>query len=129
VKCASVASGGLSTRPEWEQPFTGRFDFSMIEDRPLRQLLERLRRPRQPGEVFETRFERREWRFAAGGGEVLLMADRGTIDAAGRSEAISELEIELAGAPIDALFDLAGRWCSPCRCAPSRAARPSAATI
>jgi hypothetical protein len=33
VKCASVASGGLSTRPEWEQPFTGRFDFSMIEDR------------------------------------------------------------------------------------------------
>ena len=34
--------------------------------------------------------------------------DRGTIDAAGRSEAISELEIELAGAPVDALFDLAG---------------------
>jgi inorganic triphosphatase YgiF len=108
VKCASVASGGLSTRPEWEQPFTGRFDFSMIEDRPLRQLLERLRDRGSLSEVFETRFERREWRFAAGGGEVLLMADRGTIDAAGRSEAISELEIELAGAPVDALFDLAG---------------------
>jgi inorganic triphosphatase YgiF len=107
VKCASVASGGLSTRPEWEQPFTGRFDFSMIEDRSLRQLLERLRNRGTLVEVFETRFERREWRFAAGSGEVLLMADRGTIEAAGRSEAISELEIELAGAPIDALFDLA----------------------
>ena len=82
MKCASVASGGLSTRPEWEQPFTGRFDFSMIEDRPLCQLLERLRDRGSLSEVFETRFERREWRFAAGGGEVLLMADRGTIEAA-----------------------------------------------
>lgn len=108
VKCASPASGGLSSRPEWEQPFTGQFDFSMVDDAMLRRLLESLRDKGALVQVFETRFERREWRFAAGDGELLLMADRGAIEAAGRRESISELEIELAGAPIEALFEFAG---------------------
>jgi inorganic triphosphatase YgiF len=108
VKCASPASGGLSSRPEWEQAFTGQFDFSMVEDAALRRLLEGLRDRGALVQMFETRFERREWRFAAGDGELLLTADRGVIEAAGRRESISELEIELAGAPIEALFDCAG---------------------
>ncbi len=109
VKCASVASAGLSSRPEWEQPFTGQFDFSMIDDKTLRHLLEKLRNNGSLTQVFETTFERREWRFAADGGDVLLMADRGSIEAAGRQEAISEIEIELSGAPVNALFDVAGQ--------------------
>jgi inorganic triphosphatase YgiF len=105
VKCASAARGGLSTRPEWEQPFSGQFDFSLVDDDALRRLLEGLRDRGALVQVFETTFERREWRFAASEGELLLMADRGTIKAAGRQEPISELELELAGAPIEALFD------------------------
>lgn len=111
VKCASTASGGLSSRPEWEQPFSGKFDFSQVEDAAVRSLLEKLRDDSALSAVFDTRFERREWRFAAtgGGGELLLMADRGVIEAGGKQEVISELELELAGAPIEMLFDVAGR--------------------
>ncbi|HTH40402.1 MAG TPA: CYTH domain-containing protein, partial [Rhodocyclaceae bacterium] len=36
VKCAGVSSGGLSTRPEWEVPYSGRFDFSCVTDRNVR---------------------------------------------------------------------------------------------
>lgn len=105
VKCASAASAGLSSRPEWEQAFTGQFDFSQVDDAALRRLLEGLRDRGLLAQVFETNFERREWRFAAGDGELLLMADRGMIEAAGRRDSISELELELAGAPIEALLD------------------------
>src|SRR5690606_35520305 len=31
VKCAGVVSGGLSSRPEWETPYGGRFDFSAVD--------------------------------------------------------------------------------------------------
>ncbi|WP_374337251.1 CHAD domain-containing protein [Methyloversatilis sp.] len=109
VKCASAAQAGLSARPEWEQAFAGRFDFSMIEDTALRAELEALRDRGSLGVVFDTTFERREWRFATDGGEVLLMADRGHIVVGERREAISEIELELAGAPVSALLDLAGR--------------------
>lgn len=109
VKCASSARAGLSARPEWEQPFSGHFDFSSIDDGALRTELEALRDRGALIAVFDTDFERREWRFAAEGGDVLLMADRGHILAGGRREAISEIELELAGAPVSALLDLAQR--------------------
>ena len=109
VKCASTASAGLSSRPEWEQPFSGQFDFSQVDDAAVRSLLEKLRDGGTLAAVFDTRFERREWRFAGAGGELLLMADRGFIEAGGKQEVISELELELAGAPIQMLFDVAGR--------------------
>lgn len=109
VKCASSARAGLSSRPEWEQPFSGHFDFSQIEDAALRSELEALRDRGALSAVFDTDFERREWRFSAGGGELLLMADRGHILAGGRRETISEIELELAGAPVEALLELAAR--------------------
>lgn len=109
VKCASAATAGLSSRPEWEQPFSGQFDFSQVDDTAVRSLLEKLRDGGSLATVFDTRFERREWRFAGKGGELLLMADRGVIEAGGKQEVISELELELAGAPIEMLFDAAGR--------------------
>lgn len=109
VKCASSARAGLSSRPEWEQPFSGHFDFSQIEDAALRGELEALRDRGALSTVFDTDFERREWRFNVGGGELLLMADRGHILAGGRRESISEIELELAGAPVEALLELAAR--------------------
>lgn len=112
VKCADASACGLSSRPEWETPYTGRFDFSAVDAEPVRQWLERpnLRSAITP--LFETNFRRTTWRFEPRPGCVLLlMLDRGWIAAGGKREAISELEIELACAAhpesIDELFKLA----------------------
>lgn len=108
VKCAGLAGGGLSQRPEWEQPFSGRFDFSAVDDAEARELLERARDEARLETVFETLFTRRSWRLRPkSGGAVLLMLDQGWIAASGRREALGEIEIELElGAPA-CLFDVA----------------------
>ncbi|MBM3392069.1 MAG: CHAD domain-containing protein [Betaproteobacteria bacterium] len=110
VKCAGTAGGGLSQRPEWEQPFGGRFDFAGIDDEAVRAALERHRVQDHLEPAFETVFTRRCWRLApARGPSVLLMLDRGWIDADGRRETISEIEIEieLERGKVGVLFGLA----------------------
>ncbi|WP_026224705.1 CYTH and CHAD domain-containing protein [Methyloversatilis thermotolerans] len=110
VKCAAAARAGLSARPEWETPFDGHFDFSAVDDEAVRAELESLRDRGALATVFDTNFERREWRFAAEGGEVLLMADRGHIISGEHRETISEIELEIAGgASVPALLDIAAR--------------------
>ncbi len=108
VKLAGTAAAGLSSRPEWETPYRGHFDFSAIEHTDLRAWLERPRLLARIVPVCETRFRRSTWQLPAAGGAVLLTLDRGWVIADGRREPISELELELAGAPVQALFDLAG---------------------
>lgn len=107
VKLAGTSAAGLASRPEWETPYTGHFDFSAIDAEEARAWLQRPRLLAQLVPIFETRFRRRTWRFAASSGEVLLTLDRGWIIANERRAAISELELELAGAPLDAIFALA----------------------
>lgn len=108
VKCAGTTSGGLAVRPEWEQSYGGRFDFAGIDDPPLRELLERQRIRSHLEPAFETVFTRRAWRLRpAQGSAILLMLDRGWIEAGGKREALSEIEIELEHGNVDALFDLA----------------------
>ena len=41
VKCAGSSAAGLTTRPEWETAYGGRFDFSSIDAESLRRWLER----------------------------------------------------------------------------------------
>ena len=41
VKCAGSRAGGLSSRPEWETPYAGHFDFSVIDDPAVRDWLAR----------------------------------------------------------------------------------------
>jgi inorganic triphosphatase YgiF len=103
VKCAGSSAGGLSTRPEWEVPYSGHFDFSAIDDATVRARLEKHRVLSRLTPLFETSFRRTTWSF----GDVLLMFDRGWIAADGRREAISELELELAGGEVGTLFALA----------------------
>ncbi len=108
VKCAGTASGGLSVRPEWEQPYDGHFDFAGIDDPQVRELLERQRIESHLDPVFETVFARRAWRLApARGTSVLLVLDRGSIEAGAHREAVSEIEIELERGRAETLFDLA----------------------
>ncbi len=101
VKCATESVGGLSSRPEWEQSFNGRFDFSAIEVEPVRAMLERHRDQLAP--MFTTVFQR-QTRLAEprAGVQILVMIDRGCIVAGKAEEAISEVELELvAGEPAD----------------------------
>ncbi|HTY02948.1 MAG TPA: CHAD domain-containing protein [Rhodocyclaceae bacterium] len=103
VKCAGSAAGGLSSRPEWETPYGGQFDFAHIDDDAVRARLTKHGVPSRLTPLFETRFRRTTWNF----GGVLLMFDRGWIASGGRREAISELELELAGGDVADLFALA----------------------
>ncbi len=103
VKCAAVSSGGLSQRPEWEQEYAGAFDFSAIDETTTARLLERKADKLVP--AFTTRFRRETRRCVPREGvSILMMIDTGTIEAAGRSAPICELELELeAGHPLDLL--------------------------
>lgn len=103
VKCAALSTGGLTQRPEWEQPYGGNFDFGAIDNPDVVRLLEYHRDALVP--VLSTRF-RRDTRACAPreGVRILLMLDTGTIEAGGRSAPICELELELvAGDPLDLL--------------------------
>lgn len=106
VKCAAVSTGGLTSRPEWEGPYAGHFDFSAVNVPEVARLLHKHHDHLVP--VFTTRF-RRETRLYAprDGVRILLMTDTGTIDAGERQAPICELELELVeGSALD-LLDLA----------------------
>lgn len=108
VKCEGQSAGGLSTRPEWEMPYAGFFDFSGISSAPVRKWLDRPHVRSRLSPVFETTFRRMSWRFEPAPGNLLLLTlDRGWIAAAGRHETISEVEVELGSGNIAHLFELA----------------------
>lgn len=104
VKAAAVSTGGLSSRPEWEQPYDGSFDFSAIDNPLIRKQLARHSGDLQP--VFSTHF-RRETRVWSPRPEtrILLMIDSGKVIVGEHSLPICELELELAqGTPRDLLL-------------------------
>jgi adenylate cyclase len=108
VKCAGRSAAGLTARPEWEIPYAGQFDFSGVDAAPVRNWLDRKRIRTHLAPLFETNFLRTTWRLEPAPGVVLLLAfDRGWIAAAGRREAISELEIEIETGTAHDLFDIA----------------------
>ncbi len=121
VKCAhnedadpSTSSvGGLAVRPEWEQPYSGSFDFSGVDNKKVRALLERPKVRAALTPIFETTFSRSTWRLSpAQGSTVLLMLDQGSIQANGATETIAEVELELEHGEAAHLFDLAMTLCA-----------------
>lgn len=93
VKRAGIVEGGLSTRPEWEQPFSGHFDFSAIDDPALRRLLERHQQRLAP--VFATDFRRETWVVEPEPGcRIEVALDRGTISARDANLPLAEIELE-----------------------------------
>ncbi|MDP2823152.1 MAG: CYTH and CHAD domain-containing protein [Sulfuritalea sp.] len=107
VKLAGASAAGLSSRPEWEVPYAGHFDFSAVDQSAVREWLQRPKLLARIVPICETRFRRVTWKFGAAPGAVLLTLDRGWIIANGRREAISEVELELADAPVHAIFAIA----------------------
>lgn len=106
VKCAAESLGGLSSRPEWEQAFTGAFDFSAIDAEAPRRLLEKHRDAIVP--LFTTNFRRETFVLTPREGvRVLVMIDSGEVSANERHEPISELELELESGCADDLLAIA----------------------
>lgn len=110
VKCAGQAFGGLTSRPEWEVPYAGHFDFSAIDAPVVRNWLERPKLKARIAPIFETNFQRKAWIFEpVAGTRIEMVLDRGWIAAAGRRESISEIELELLHGDEAQLFKLARR--------------------
>lgn len=106
VKCAALSTAGLSQRPEWEQPYSGQFDFSHIDAADTARLLARHAEALVP--VLNTRFRRETRRYSPREGvSILLMIDTGTITANARSAPICELELELEQGDALDLLELA----------------------
>ncbi|PKO56575.1 MAG: inorganic triphosphatase [Betaproteobacteria bacterium HGW-Betaproteobacteria-21] len=106
VKCAAVSTGGLTQRPEWEQPYAEHFDFSAIDAPDVAKLLARHQNHLVP--VFTTRFRRETRRYSPRAGVcILMMIDRGTIEVGERSAPICELELELVDGKALDLLELA----------------------
>ncbi len=107
VKCAAESIGGLSARPEWEQPYVNAsFDFSAIDRDDVRERLQAYQPRLVP--VFTTHFRRETVILTPRPGtRVLAMIDNGSIEAGERSTPLCELELELVeGDPRD-LYALA----------------------
>jgi inorganic triphosphatase YgiF len=97
----------LFERDEWEWEISGATpDLRLARGTALEPLLSRkLRRRLQP--IFETRVRRTSYELVDDGRDVLMTLDKGRIVTDKRSEAISEIELELARGRPDDVFDIA----------------------
>ncbi len=111
----AVAGSGLSSRPEWEQPFRKQFDFSVVEVHAIREWLLQPEIATRIQPLFQTRFRRITWILPiSAGGEVVVAFDRGyvsvIIDGQEQRDEISEVELELSGSRnVDALHFIAAQ--------------------
>src|SRR5690606_26365891 len=107
VKCAGIVSGGLSSRPEWETPYGGRFDFSAVDAAEVRHQLETLAHLPGYRATLDTDFSRHVWHWRPEDGtDIEIVIERGRIVAGGREEAICEIDLELVSGDPTRLLDL-----------------------
>jgi inorganic triphosphatase YgiF len=108
VKRQSESGLGLTARPEWQAPYRSHFDFSHIDDAPMRDWFAREKIASRIASVFETRVKRTCWQLEPRpGARVLVKLDRGWIAADGRREIVSEIELQLLSGDIDDIYALA----------------------
>jgi inorganic triphosphatase YgiF len=106
IKAANGPSAGLFDRDEWEREVPDdNLDLSGLDDGPAADLLTGVASALAP--AFVVRVERTTLDLAHGGSTAELTIDEGVVEADGREDAVTEVEIELKkGAPAD-LFGLA----------------------
>lgn len=103
VKCAAQSTGGLTSRPEWERPFSGDFDFADVDAPAVRKLLQASADELVP--VFSTRFRRETREHCERDVRILVMIDTGEVVCGEHVAPICELELELVeGKPLDLLL-------------------------
>jgi len=110
LKRAEDASLGTHARREWETRIQGDAPtLAAVTDGEFGALVEEIGRDATLAPVFDTVFERRSWSLHHEGSEIELTFDVGEIRANGRTEPISEAEIELKSGTPACLFDVAER--------------------
>ncbi len=121
LKSANVTSGGLHVREEWE--FARRdagLDLARFAHTPLARLEDAATLHVRLAPVFRVQVTRTLWTLApAPGTRIEVALDAGVVECGGRSEPISELEIECLEGGAGAAFDLALRLLDDVRLHPS----------
>ncbi|MBJ7378494.1 MAG: inorganic triphosphatase [Sphingobium sp.] len=106
VKADGRDGAGLFARDEWETPVRG--DAPVLDDRtPVAALLGAA--VAEVDRLFTVDVQRRTWTVTRDGATIELVLDRGAVLAAGREQAICEIELELKAGDPAALFALARR--------------------
>lgn len=111
LKSGASGTGGLHSREEWEFERPGpHLDLSLFAQTPLAGLDAPATLHERLVAAFQVDFTRTTWTFSPAPGSTLEVAlDSGTVASGGRSEAISEVEIECVQGDAGAAFDLATR--------------------
>lgn len=120
LKAGESGTGGLHTRSEWEHERDDPgIDLALYAKTPLAQLHDTARLHERLAPVFRVVMTRTTWRIDGEGSRLEVALDVGEVQARGRSEPVSEVEIEcLEGEPGRA-FDLAVRMLEEVRLRPS----------
>ncbi len=113
LKTSGERQNGVAMRREWEMPVAGRaFEFARLHDTPLTAVLAELGDPELLQPIFRVEFIRSAWllkpfpRYAPDFiAEVAF--DHGLIHSGGRTERISEIELELKAGHVRELEYLA----------------------
>ncbi len=109
AKTSGNVSNGLHQRSEWEMPVSGEaLELERFDAPELRHLFENpdIVKALQP--LFRTDFERTTWNLCYTDDTLIEMVlDQGRIEANGKLEAISEIELELMSGNTNHLFDVA----------------------
>lgn len=108
VKARGDGGAGLFARKEWEHEIDGEaLDHDAIMQTGLTDMFGRPGVLEDLKPLFTTNFKRTEYRLGNGTWEVAMTLDRGEVVADGRSEPISEVELELVEGDAAHLFEIA----------------------
>lgn len=120
LKAGESGTGGLHARSEWEHEREDPgIDLARYAQTPLAQLHDPARLHERLAPVFRVVMTRTTWQVDGDGSRFEVALDAGEVRAHGRSEPVSEVEIEcLEGEPARA-FDLAVRMLEEVRLRPS----------
>ncbi|HYE00257.1 MAG TPA: CHAD domain-containing protein [Alphaproteobacteria bacterium] len=111
VKTLDAAEGagaaGATVRKEWEWPVAGdALDLGKLGGPGVRDYVPKeVREALRP--IFETDIRRTVLTLKVGRGAIEAAVDVGAVRAGGAEHRVSEMELELKGAPVPALYDLA----------------------
>lgn len=119
MKSGGSADGGLHQRNEWELPVSSQnpdlqaLAALMPEDAPLVSLLTTPGFSARLVPIFTTQMTRRVWNLALPDGtQIECVLDQGALQRDGKSETISEVELELKSGSPEALIALALELCA-----------------